>query len=161
MLLLFLFMHVNKAKYFEYQCKPRHYWMILFISIYDWISSLLCFYSHKKYWRYIFQQSEHLKLKNFSLGYQTTEKLKKENLWGKTAIEKKAWIIGCLHVILRSFSTFHATGLFLNPLKTSENSLFSDVPSGYNLWTCDMKWVKCLPVLCSELMGTVAQIGLK
>ena len=40
-----------------------------------------------------------------------------------------------------NINPFHATGLFLYPLKTSENLWFSDVIRGIKD-TSDMKWVK-------------------
>ena len=41
---------------------------------------------------------------------------------GRTKLEKLRYIY---------INPFHATGIFLNPLKTSENQRFSDVLSGY------------------------------
>ena len=35
------------------------------------------------------------------------------------------------HIFWKIFNPFHATGVFLYPLKTSENQRFSDVSSGY------------------------------
>ena len=41
---------------------------------------------------------------------------------------------------------FHATGIFLYPLKTSENLWFSDVIRGAWKDTCDMKWIRLLSI---------------
>ena len=55
-----------------------------------------------------------------------------------------------------SFNPFHATRLFLYPLKTSENVLFSDVFRG-SKDTSGMKWVNPLSANPTKLSNTLKQ----
>ena len=57
-----------------------HHWVIL----YPYTTEYPAFsaFAGGKCWRCFFQRSGHLKLKTFSLGYDTKQTLKKRNLWG-------------------------------------------------------------------------------
>ena len=69
----------------------------------------LCFYSQRERWKQIFQQYGDLKLKKFCFGahlgsnsrrYLFKQRVKKLNLWRRTAVDKSAWIKAFLYFSL-------------------------------------------------------------